>query len=447
MIESFISKWCTIVFCLFSFALMSFAGKNTVLKFDFGDGNVKNGFVQVKGNMAYTRERGYGFISSVPVEDIVRDHGNEITSDFCTSKVPFYFVVDLPEGFYQVRMILGDVCGKSKTTVKAESRRLMLEEVKTDSGEVITKIINVNVRTPKINDEKSIRLKPREINYLNWDNKLTLEFNNEAPCICALEISRQDDLTTVFLAGNSTVVDQEYEPWCSWGQMITRFFDDNIVVANYAESGEALKSFQAAGRFEKILRVMKPGDYLFIEFGHNDQKPQSSSYVKPFEGYKEELKKMITQTKEKGGVPVLVSSMHRRSFNENGRIVNTHGDYPEAVKQTAIEEDVAFINLNEMSWYLYEALGVDGSKKAFVHYPANSFPGQEKELADNSHFSPYGAYQIAKCILKGIQESNLELKNFISEEFKSYDPGHPDPFESWNLPSSPYFESLKPDGY
>ena len=420
---------------------------NIQLKFDFGNGKVEKGYTQVTGNIIYSSDVGFGFISKETVVDVNRNGKNALTSDFCTSKNPFYFVIDLPEGMYEVKLYMGDVKGKTTTTVKAESRRLMLEKVQTNKGEIRCETISVNVRTPKINNEGSIKLKSRELNYVNWDNKLTIEFNNERPCINALEITEKKNLITVFLAGNSTVVDQEYEPWCSWGQMITSFFKPDVVFANYAESGEALLSFQAERRFEKIMSLLEPGDYLFIEFGHNDQKPQSSSYVEPFTGYKRELKKMIRETKAKGGIPVLVSSTQRRKFDELGNIENTHGDYPAAMKQTAEEENVAFIDLNAMSKVLFESLGIENSKKAFVHYPANTYPGQNKEFADNSHFSPYGAYQLAKCVVMGIKNNNLDLKEYITKSFHDYDPNTPDDFSKWMIPDSPMFELLKPDGY
>jgi len=417
-----------------------------VLKFDFGSGKVAPGYKQVTGNMTYRKETGYGFISEVPVTDVNRKGKDALRSDFCTSEKPFCFVVDLPEGNYEVIATFGDRKGESVNTVKAESRRLMLEDVVTARSEFQTDTFIVNVRTPQINATENIRLKPREIGYLNWDNKLTLEFGNARPCINAIEIREVKEVITVFLAGNSTVTDQEREPWAAWGQMIPRFFTSDIVVANYAESGEALKSFAAENRLKKILSLIRPGDYLFIQFGHNDQKPNSSAYVEAFTGYKEQLGKYIAETRERGARPMLVTSMHRRNFDENGKIINTHGDYPEAMRQVAKEEHVPLIDLNAMSAVLYEALGMEGSKKVFVHYPANSFPGQEKELADNSHHSTYGAYQLAKCIVEGIKSNVPELAAYL-KDIPAYHPENPDPYENWKWPVSPFFESIKPDGY
>ncbi|MBN2214852.1 MAG: rhamnogalacturonan acetylesterase [Bacteroidales bacterium] len=417
-----------------------------VLQFDFGSGKVEPGYRQVTGNMIYKKESGFGFISQVPVKDINRKGKDALRGDFCTGSKPFYFAADVPEGNYEVIVTFGDRKGESMNTVKAESRRLMLENVATKKGEFRTDTFIVNVRTPRIDSSESIRLKKREIGYLNWDDKLTLEFGGSKPCINAVEIREAKEVVTVFLAGNSTVTDQEREPWAAWGQMIPRFFTSGVVVANYAESGEALKSFTGERRLMKILSIIRPGDYLFIQFGHNDQKPNSSAYVEAFTGYKEQLEKYIAEVRKRGASPLLITSMHRRSFDENGKIFNTHGDYPEAMRQVAKEEHVPLIDLNAMSAVLYETLGVEGSKRAFVHYPSNSFPGQEKELADNSHHSTYGAYQLARCIVESIKSEVPELARHLKES-PTYNPGNPDPFDEWSWPVSPFFESIRPDGY
>ena len=190
---------------------------------------------------------------------------------------------------------------------------------------------------------------------------------------------------------------------------------------------------------------MKKGDYLFIEFGHNDQK-QKGEGMGAFTSYKQRLQVFIGEVKGRGGIPVLVTSMHRRRFDSTGHIVNTLEDYPDAVRQAAREENVALIDLNAMSKILYEAWGVDRSMKAFVHYPANTFPGQDKKLEDNTHFSPYGAYEIARCIIGDIQKQNLPLANLIRKEITAYDPAQPLVFEKFYWPQSVLVTAPKPDG-
>ncbi len=415
------------------------------LRFDMGPGKVETGYIQVTGSMTYNPERGFGLISGAPVLDIDRGGKDALRRDFCTSHEPFFFVVDLPEGNYEVKITTGDRKKTTLTTVKAENRRLMLENVKTLRREFQTGTFIVNVRTPRINDTAVIRLKPREFGYLNWDDKLTLEFNNSKPCINSVEIRKTVSVVTVFLAGNSTVTDQAKEPWAAWGQMIPRFFNADVVVANLAESGEALKSFVAENRLMKIMSLIRPGDYLFIEFGHNDQKPEGSAYVEPFTGYKEMLKKYIQEARVKDAFPVLLTSMHRRKFDEDGKVINTHGDYPEAVRQVAREENVPLIDLNAMSATLYEALGAEGSKKLFVHYLAGSFPGQDTELKDDTHHSPYGSYELAKCVVEGIKTNIPELAVYLLDT-PAFDPAHPDPYESFFWPVSPAHEMAKSEG-
>jgi lysophospholipase L1-like esterase len=249
----------------------------------------------------------------------------------------------------------------------------MVEKVVTSPGEITTVMFTTNVRYPDLGDGRTVSLKPREIGHFNLDKRLTIEFNGDRPCTCAMEITPNDSAITVFLAGNSTVTDQRYEPWSAWGQMLPRFFKPGSVsVANHAESGEALKSFIAENRLEKLMGMIRPGDYLFIQFAHNDQKPESSAYVEAFTGYKEYLKRYIDETRRRGANPVLVTAMLRRNFNDLGEVINTHGDYPAAMRQVSDEENVPLIDLFEMSRILYEALGPEDSRKLFVHYPAGN---------------------------------------------------------------------------
>jgi lysophospholipase L1-like esterase len=290
-----------------------------------------------------------------------------------------------------------------------------------------------------------VRIKPRERSKLNWDDKLTIEINGDAPLLTELTIERDDRVPTIFLCGNSTVVDQDNEPWASWGQMVTRFFNDSVCVANYAESGERADTFIAAGRLKKLLTQMKPGDYIFMEFGHNDQKLKGAGKG-AYYSFATCLKTFLDEARAKGANPVFVTPTQRRSFNDEGKIVDTHEDYPEAMRWVADRECVPVIELNEMTRTLYEAMGVEGSKRAFVHYPAGSYPGQDKPFADNTHFNPYGAYEIAKCILIGLQQNNIPLRQYIRADFSGFNPAQPDDRDAFKWNDSPFTEIEKPDG-
>lgn len=420
-------------------------------KFDFGSGIVAKRYIKVTPETKFTYAKGFGFDQGSVVRSVNRKGNNILTDDFITSDKPFYFSVKLPEGNYDVKIFLGDKEGTSATTIRAENRRLFLQNIRTKQGEIAEKIFTVHVRDSLIKNAKEnvvdkIRLKPRELSYLHWDDMLTIEFNDSLPKVCGLEITRNTKAATIFLAGNSTVVDQDREPWAAWGQMFPSFFEPkNICIANYAESGETLKAFKSEKRLEKIWSMAKPGDYLFIEFAHNDQKP-GSNHLDPFTTYKSTLKEWIAEAKKRNIIPVLVTSMHRRNFDSTGHIVNTLSDYPEAMRQTAKEENAMLIDLNSMSKILYEAWGPENSVKAFVHYPAHSFPGQDSALNDNTHFNPYGAYELARCIVQSIKDQHLPLAKYLRKDIPVFNPARPDAFEKWYWPLSSLTSSVKPDG-
>ena len=238
---------------------------------------------------------------------------------------------------------------------------------------------------------------------------------------------------TIYLAGDSTVVDQSAEPWAAWGQMLPRFFRPGVVVANHAESGETIRSFIKEERLAKIMSLIQQGDYLFLQFGHNDQKPNPVS----LEDYKSLLTETIAKVREKGATPVLVTSVNRRTFDGNGRITNSLGLYPAAVHEVAATNHVALIDLNTMSKILFEAMGVEGSLKAFMHYPANAFPNQVEAISDDTHFNSYGAYELARCVAQGIRDTRLPVKKFLVRDLSKFDPAHPDSQATFSLPFTP----------
>ena len=178
---------------------------------------------------------------------------------------PVYFSVNVPDGNYRVTLVLGSKKRAAETWVRAESRRLMLQGEKTKKGELRTVSFVVNKRNTVIDDKLKVRIKPGEVGSLTWDDKLTLEFCGAAPAVQSVTIEPDTTAVTLFLCGNSTVVDQGREPWASWGQMFPRWFTDKVCVANYGESGLTATSFLAQLRLDKILSEIKKGDYVFCE--------------------------------------------------------------------------------------------------------------------------------------------------------------------------------------
>ncbi len=356
-----------------------------------------------------------------------------VEANSCTSDNPIYFSVREPEGSYRVTVELGG-SRHSITTVWAEARRLMLEKITVEANGTVARTFDTNLRVPQINGDAShlVKLKPREIGSLDWDDKLTLEFNGDHPSIRSIAIEPVHE-TTVYLAGDSTVVDQPVEPWAAWGQMLPRFFRPGIVIANHAESGETSRSFVTEQRLAKVMSIIQPNDYLFMQFAHNDQKPNAVSLA----DYRQLLTDYIRQTRAKGAIPVLVTSMNRRTFDAEGRITNSLAGYPDAMREIATAQGVALIDLNAMSKTLFEAMGPEESMKAFMHYPANAFPNQTEAIDDNTHFSKYGAYELARCVVHGIRTNKLPIAGLLDATIPDFDPGQPDPATTFNLPASP----------
>lgn len=363
------------------------------------------------------------------------------------SNAPFTRNIEVPDGNYKVTVVLGSKKKAGKTVVRAENRRLMVDEVATKKGQFKTVEFVVNKRTPEIEKGKRVKVKDREKNYNTWDNAINLEFTGAAPAVKEVKIERDTTATTIFLCGNSTVVDQPYEPWASWGQMIPRWFGPEIAISNNAESGLTAASFLGSYRLDKILTMMKKGDYVICEFGHNDQKEKMAG-AGAWYNFSYNLKVFIDKVRAKGGNIIFVTPTQRRRFDDatHSKILETHGDYPDAMRAVAKREGVPVIELHDMTRTFFETLGYENSKKALVHYPANTFPGQDKPLADNTHFNPYGAYEIAKMVVMGMKQLNLPIVKYLRSDWKDFNPAQPDDYNKFVWYNSVQQDVTKPDG-
>jgi len=320
------------------------------------------------------------------------------------------------------------------------------------SGTHVDITFSVNHRTPCIRPGERVLLKPGEENHPRWDNVLSIEdlsFTSTdgkplVPSFYSVDIVPNVNMPAVYLAGDSTVCDQADEPWATWGMMLQAFFDPGTAVANHAESGLSLASFVAQKRLDKILSTMKEGDYVMIQFGHNDQK-ETGPEAGADRGYSKRLASMIDTVKAKGAHPVVVTPVERRRFRD-GKPYGTLQDYAAAAKRIAAEKTVPVIDLNAMSLKFYEALGEEGSKNAFVHYPANTFPNQPQALKDDTHHNPYGGFELAKCVVQGIKDNVPELAERLRPGIPDFDPAKPDDFASFRLPASGKKSAQKPDG-
>lgn len=219
----------------------------------------------------------------------------------------------------------------------------------------------------------------------------------------------------LFLAGDSTMssYDATRFPQMGWGQVLHYYFTEQVNVRNEAMPGRSTKTFIEEGRLERIRQLIEPGDFLFIQFGHNDSKMDSDRYTDPFTTYKGNLVKFIRSARDKGAFPVLLTPVQRRNFTSDGKVMDKHGDYPVAMRELAEELKVPLIDMTVKSTLLLEEIGVERSKKLYMWLK----PGESKNYPDgeqdNTHFTEYGANQIAQLVIEGMKEIKLSIVEFI----------------------------------
>ncbi|WP_394775722.1 rhamnogalacturonan acetylesterase [Flavobacterium sp.] len=214
--------------------------------------------------------------------------------------------------------------------------------------------------------------------------------------------------TTIYTIGDSTMAnkkDPDKNPEHGWAQVLQPFFKDNFVIENKAVNGRSTKSFINEKRWDSICKKLKKGDYVFIEFGHNDEKIEDSTrYTNPHTSYRYNLIKFVKESREKGAIPILLTSIARRNFNEKGVLVPTHGDYPLETRLTAHEYKVPFIDLEYYTELLEQSYGPEKSKQLHLHFKAGENAYYDKDKNDDTHLSLKGATEIAQIVVNQIKE-------------------------------------------
>ena len=220
---------------------------------------------------------------------------------------------------------------------------------------------------------------------------------------------------TVFLAGDSTCAIKlpDKRPETGWGEMLGKYFKDGTVrVDNRALNGRSTKSFIAEGHWQKILDDLKNGDYVFIQFGHNDEsKSKGDRYTQP-EDFRRNLSRFVTEVRSRGGNPVLLTPVMRRSFKD-GKFYDTHGEYPDLVRAVAKEQKVPLIDMHRMTESLLVKLGPDESRKLFLQLKPGENVNYPNGVEDNTHFNPTGADEMARLVVQGIRESKIRLRKYL----------------------------------
>ncbi len=213
---------------------------------------------------------------------------------------------------------------------------------------------------------------------------------------------------TIFAIGDSTMANKtpEVYPETGWCQVLNQLFDETVTIKNHAVNGRCSKSFIDEGRWKTVLDSLQPGDFVFIQFGHNDQKDYDSTrYTTPFGTYTANLEKFVDETREKGATPILFTSIVRRKFGDNGKLADTHGDYPVATRQVAQKLKVPLIDLQKITEKWVNDLGDQPSKAMYLWTePNEKFPEGRK---DDTHLCEKGAIEVARLAMEEAEMLDL----------------------------------------
>ena len=234
--------------------------------------------------------------------------------------------------------------------------------------------------------------------------------------IFAVTASAQKTPVTIFMAGDSTMAIKQPDkrPETGWGEMLGQYFKDGTVkIDNRAMNGRSTKTFISEGRWQSIVDALQKGDYVLIQFGHNDESKEKGERYTPPADYRNNLIRFITDVKAKGGNPVLLTPVMRRKFDSTGNFVDTHGEYPDIVRTVAKEQKVPLIDMHRDSEVVIKSYGIEGSRKLFLQLKPGENSNYPNGIEDNTHFNPLGADEMAKLAVKGIKDNKIGLKKYL----------------------------------
>lgn len=224
----------------------------------------------------------------------------------------------------------------------------------------------------------------------------------------------------VWMIGDSTmsIKDVKAYPETGWGMPFAHFFDSTIEVDNRAKNGRSTKSFREEGLWTPVLNGLQEGDYVFIQFGHNDENRQKAERYSTPEEFRANLGRYVSEAKERKAIPILLTPVSRRSFDSTGKLRETHPVYADIVKDVARTEGVLLIDLNEKTKALLQQMGPDGSKLLFNHLLPGEHPNYPDGKKDDTHFNELGARLVAELVWQQLLQSDLELKNHPAPKAK-----------------------------
>lgn len=364
------------------------AGDVTAYRFDFGSGTAAAGYTKVNAGHAYVEGNGYGFADTAVTEDEDRETGKELTGDF-TRVNGTSFLVEMEPANYRVSMTVGDELESTNTGVTVE-------------------------QMPKMPVTTVAKGQFTEVTYdiALIDGVFDFAFSGGTPKINALTIERLPDNGTggkpvLYLASDSTVARyaESYRPQAGWGEVLDQSFNlDEISIDNRAVGGLSSKTFLVGGHLNNILLDIHEGDYLFMQWSHNDSTPsRPERYLTPAQ-FKAYLKDYIDGTLQRGATPVLVTPVNRRDFT--GDILNkSFPDYVQAMKETAQETGTLLVDLNQASWEYFQELGPEGTKDIFMWVGSTE---------DNTHLQMNGATEVSRMVARLVQKLDIPLSRLVT---------------------------------
>jgi Lysophospholipase L1 and related esterases len=227
--------------------------------------------------------------------------------------------------------------------------------------------------------------------------------------VLTLLIAAKPKPIKIFMAGDSTMADKPIEgnPERGWGMVLPSYFNDNVIVENHARNGRSTRSFIQEGRWDTLMSRVSVGDFVIIEFGHNDEKVNTDRGTTLYD-FKANFKKFVADVRAKGATPIVCTPIERRKFDADGKFIDQHGQYPEQIRQLAKEGNVAFIDLQITTRTLIEKKGAEASKKLFLHIAPGVYKLAPNGREDDTHMSVEGAMEVAKMAVEGFKTLGLK---------------------------------------
>lgn len=365
-------------------------------KFQFGPAEAKEGYTQVLESTEYSASSGYGFADVSNISSV--DRGEKGSS--CFSKTAMNFNVDVPNGDYDITITVGDTEEATNMSIyingASKYRDLKLEAGTYDQKTFVAAVI---------------------------DGKMNFEFSGELARINSIEIipkpeRKAGEHPSIYIASDSTA--QTYGPndypQAGWGQMLDNFFKSEVQIINKAIGGRSSKSFVLDGRLDNILVEIKPGDYLFVQFAHNDASSKPERFADANTTYKEYLKKYIDGAIQRKAIPVLITPVCRRSVDAAGKFKDDFPAYTSAMKQVAEENNVILLDLSAKSRAYFDTIGFEAAKKFYFWTEKGESVKWPDGTQDDTHFKYEGAYEVARLVSEEVRDKIPDLAKYLLDE-------------------------------